>query len=59
MSLIACLASFLFCKGDEEMKIKVSSEHCKNCVWLNNNHLCMFRRCVRYFGWIVDKKVTK
>ena len=59
MSLIACLASFLFCKGDEEMKIVVPNDQCKNCPWINHDRLCMFRRCVKHFGWISDKKVTK
>lgn len=36
--------------------IKVSDNHCKNCVWFDIQKLCVFERCVRYFGFIADKK---
>jgi hypothetical protein len=38
------------------MKIKRPEWHCKNCVWLNTEKLCLFSRCVRYEGFVVDKK---
>lgn len=38
------------------MKINVSNDHCKGCLWIDRNNVCSFRRCVRYFGWVADKR---
>lgn len=47
---------FILSKGAKDMKIKRPEWHCKNCVWLNNENLCMFVRCVRHEGFVADKK---
>jgi hypothetical protein len=33
------------------MKIKVTNNHCKGCVWLVNKQLCPFVNCVDRYGW--------
>lgn len=39
------------------MKIEVPKKHCKGCLWLVNRRLCTFKRCVKGYGFIADKKV--
>lgn len=38
------------------MKIKVDKDHCKGCVWLLRENVCPFERCIKRFGFIVDKE---
>ncbi|AVO22591.1 hypothetical protein [Anoxybacillus phage A403] len=38
------------------MKIRVIDDHCKGCFWLLTGNVCPFKRCVRGFGWVADKK---
>ncbi|GAB1807644.1 hypothetical protein PMEGAPR236_27360 [Priestia megaterium] len=40
------------------MKVKVEKNYCKRCVWQQNG-LCMFQRCVKGYGFVVDKPVEK
>ncbi|WP_437389037.1 hypothetical protein [Priestia filamentosa] len=37
------------------MKIRVTEKQCKGCPWLKQG-LCMFQRCVKRYGFIVDEK---
>jgi hypothetical protein len=37
-------------------KLLYKKNYCKGCIWLKNGSFCPFKRCVRGFGWIADKK---
>lgn len=41
--LRACLCPFCHWRDGE---VKKTLNHCKGCVWLINDRLCMFARCV-------------
>ncbi len=38
------------------MRIRVPSQHCKRCEWLDNQKFCMFSRCVKRKGWALEAK---
>lgn len=36
------------------MKVKVTDDHCKGCIWMNSDKLCPFQRCVKQYGWTIE-----
>lgn len=40
-------------------KLLYKTNYCKGCIWLKNGSFCPFKRCVRGFGWVVDKNVSE
>jgi len=37
------------------MKIRVTDNHCKNCLWLLTGNVCPFVRCVKRYGFTHDQ----
>ena len=40
-------------------KYVIHTNYCKGCIWLVDGRLCPFRRCVRGYGWVAEKKAQE